>query len=86
MSHSPPGCPTPDAWTQAVIADFAIGELTHYREVGKWIHSRGLQTAADAKDQYVLALRTSIRKESEAYLLDIEAGIIKDLPIQAALH
>ena len=54
----------------AAMADLAIEELTHYREVVKWIHSRGLQTAADTKDQYVLALRKSIRKESEEYLLD----------------
>jgi len=52
------------------MADLAIEELTHFREVVKWIHSRGLQTAADTKDQYVLALRKSIRKESEEYLLD----------------
>ena len=52
------------------MTDLAIEELTHYREVVKWIHSRGLQTAADTKDHYVLALRKHIRKESEEYLLD----------------
>jgi tRNA-(ms[2]io[6]A)-hydroxylase len=52
------------------MTDLAIEELTHYREVVKWIHSRGLQTAADKKDLYVLALRKFIRKESEEYLLD----------------
>ncbi len=54
----------------AAMADLAIEELTHYREVVKWIHQRGLQTAPDQKDQYVIALRKSIRKESEEYLLD----------------
>lgn len=52
------------------MADLAIEELNHFREVVKWIHSRGLQTAADKKDHYVLALRKFIRKESEEYLLD----------------
>lgn len=52
------------------MTDLAIEELSHYREVVKWIHSRGLQTAADKKDLYVLALRKFIRKESEEYLLD----------------
>ena len=61
------------------MTDLAIEELTHYREVVKWIHSRGLQTASDTKDHYVLALRKFIRKESEEYLLDrlLVASIIE---------
>lgn len=54
----------------AAMADLAVEELTHYREVVKWIHSRGLVTATDQKDPYVLAFRESIRQGREAYLLD----------------
>lgn len=63
----------------AAMADLAVEELTHYREVVKWIHRRGLHTAADRKDHYVLALRDSIRKGREVYLLDrlLTASIIE---------
>ncbi len=63
----------------AAMAELAVEELTHYREVVKWIHRRGLLTAADRKDQYVLALRETIRTGSEAYLLDrlLTASIIE---------
>ena len=63
----------------AAMADLAVEELTHYREVVKWIHRRGLLTAADRKDHYVLALRQSIRKGREVYLLDrlLTASIIE---------
>lgn len=63
----------------AAMADLAVEELTHYREVVKWIHRRGLRTAADRKDHYVLALRESIRKGREVYLLDrlLTASIIE---------
>jgi tRNA-(ms[2]io[6]A)-hydroxylase len=114
---SPLRLPTPDAWTEAVMADFdsflldhaaaekkasgmamsmvshypdrvelvaamaelAVEELTHYREVVKWIHRRGRVTAADRKDQYVIALRDTIRQGREEYLLDrlLTASIIE---------
>jgi tRNA-(ms[2]io[6]A)-hydroxylase len=63
----------------AAMADLAIEELTHYREVVKWIHSRGLITGADEKDQYVIEFRKAIRKDSDAYLLDrlLTASIIE---------
>jgi len=63
----------------AAMAELAVEELTHYREVVKWIHRRGLLTAADRKDHYVLALRESIRKGPELYLLDrlLTASIIE---------
>ena len=63
----------------AAMADLAVEELTHYREVVKWIHRRGLITAADQKDPYVLAFRESIRQGKEAYLLDrlLTASIIE---------
>ena len=117
MQDSPLNYPTPDAWTEAVMADFdsflldhaaaekkasgmaismlshypdrielvaamadlAVEELSHYREVVKWIHRRGLITAADQKDAYVLAFREHIRQGKEAYLLDrlLTASIIE---------
>ena len=63
----------------AAMADLAVEELSHYREVVKWIHQRGLQTVADEKDPYVLAFRQSIRKGREEYLLDrlLSASIIE---------
>jgi tRNA-(ms[2]io[6]A)-hydroxylase len=63
----------------AAMADLAIEELTHYREVVKWLHKRGLSTAADRKDPYVLGFRESIRQGSDTYLLDrlLTASIIE---------
>lgn len=63
----------------SAMADLAVEELTHYREVVKWIHRRGLVTAADQKDPYVLEFRNSIRQGREAYLLDrlLTASIIE---------
>ena len=63
----------------AAMADLAVEELTHYREVLKWIHQRGLITGADQKDPYVLAFRESIRQGRDVYLLDrlLTASIIE---------
>lgn len=63
----------------AAMADLAVEELSHYREVVKWIHRRGGITAADEKDPYVGRFRKSIRSGSEEYLLDrlLTAGIIE---------
>ncbi len=63
----------------AAMADLAVEELTHYREVVKWIHRRGQLTAADRKDPYVLAFREHIRQGREIYLLDrlLTASIIE---------
>lgn len=63
----------------AAMADLAVEELSHYREVVKWIHQRGLITAADEKDPYVLAFRESIRQGRDVYLLDrlLTASIIE---------
>ena len=61
------------------MADLAIEELSHYREVVKWIHKRGGRTAADTKDPYVISFRKSIRDGKEDYLMDrlLTAGIIE---------
>ena len=61
------------------MADLAIEELTHYREVLKWIHQRGLTIGPDHKDPYVVTFRESIRQGREVYLLDrlLTASIIE---------
>ena len=63
----------------AAMADLAIEELTHYREVLKWIHRRGLITTSDQKDPYVGAFRRSLRQGSDIYFLDrlLTASIIE---------
>lgn len=54
---------------EAMMA-LALEELTHFREVVKFIHQRGLRLGADSKDPYVNALRQCMRKGSDVYLLD----------------
>jgi len=62
-----------------VMTDLAIEELTHYREVIKWLHQRGSQLGADVKDPYVIAMRDVIRTGRDVYLLDrlVTGGIIE---------
>lgn len=62
-----------------VMADLAIEELNHYREVLRLLHQRGLHPAADGRDPYVTQFRKSLRKGSDAYFLDqlLIAGIIE---------
>ena len=61
------------------MAELAIEELAHYREVVKIIHSRGQITRRDEKDPYVIEFRKSLRKTSEEYFLDrlLLGGIIE---------
>jgi tRNA-(ms[2]io[6]A)-hydroxylase len=61
------------------MVDLAVEELSHYREVIKWLHQRGCTLGPDAKDAYVLAMRNLIRKGPEFYLLDrlLTGGIIE---------
>ncbi len=63
----------------AAMADLAVEELTHYREVVKWLHRRGQITAADTRDAYVTRFRESIRQGRDEYLMDrlLTAGIIE---------
>lgn len=67
--------------TELVMAmtDLAIEELTHYREVVKWIHQRGLVTGADEKDPYVIAFRDVMRRGRDTYMMDrlLVASIIE---------
>ncbi|MFT5692038.1 MAG: tRNA-(ms[2]io[6]A)-hydroxylase [Oceanicoccus sp.] len=61
------------------MAELAVEELIHYREVVKIIHNRGNITQKDEKDAYVIEFRQSLRKGSEEYLLDrlLIGGIIE---------
>lgn len=61
------------------MAELAIEELNHFKEVVKLIHERNLQLAADEKDPYINHLLTQLRKGKEVYLIDrlIIAGIVE---------
>jgi tRNA-(ms[2]io[6]A)-hydroxylase len=61
------------------MAELAVEELVHYREVVKFIHARGNITAKDAKDLYVVEFRKAMRKDSDLYFLDrlLIGGIIE---------
>ena len=52
------------------MADLAIEELAHYKEVIKLIHSRGGQLGADTKDHYVIQFRQHMRNGRDEYFLD----------------
>jgi len=52
------------------MADLAVEEMSHYREVIRLLIARGARPAADTKDPYVNALQKHIRNGTEAYLLD----------------
>lgn len=54
----------------AAMADLAVEETSHYREVIKLLISRGEAPGADARDPYVGAMNQLIRKGPEFYLLD----------------
>lgn len=61
------------------MVDLSIEEMTHFREVIKLLHERGLQLGADTKDAYVNAFRKHYRKGGEVYLLDrlLIGGIVE---------
>lgn len=61
------------------MADLAIEEMAHFREVIKIIYQRGLILSADSKDQYVNQLRKLMRQGTDLYMLDrlIIAGVIE---------
>lgn len=52
------------------MIDLSLEEMTHFREVVKILHQRGLQLGADSKDPYVNALRQHTRRGTDVYLLD----------------
>ena len=52
------------------MAELAVEELTHYREVVRLLTQRGSAPGNDRKDPYVRGLNDLIRQGSETYLLD----------------
>lgn len=54
----------------AAMADLAVEEMSHFREVIKLLIERGAEPQPDTKDPYVRALQKQIRSGTEAYLLD----------------
>lgn len=63
----------------AAMADLAVEEMVHFRDVTRLVQQRKLTLARDEKDPYVNEFRSFIRNGSEAYLLDrlLVAGIIE---------
>ena len=61
------------------MADLAVEELSHYREVLKLMAQSGVQPGPDRKDHYVRALNNLIRRGPEFFLLDrlLVAAIIE---------
>ena len=61
------------------MAELAVEEMVHFREVIKIIQSRGLTLGSDVKDPYVNSIRSLLRQNSELYLLDrlLTAGVIE---------
>ena len=54
----------------AAMADLAVEEMSHYREVIRLLIERGAEPQPDTKDPYVNALQKQMRNGTEAYLLD----------------
>lgn len=54
----------------SAMADLAVEELGHYREVIRLLVDRGQQPGPDRKDAYVRALNDGIRRDPEFFLLD----------------
>ena len=54
----------------AAMADLAVEELGHYREVIRLLIERGITPGPDRKDPYVRALNEAIRRGPEFFLLD----------------
>ena len=54
----------------AAMADLAVEELSHYREVVRLMLDRGVQPLADTKDPYIHALNDLVRKAPTHFLLD----------------
>ena len=63
----------------SAMAELAVEEMIHYREVVKVIHGRGNITTKDEKDPYVNQFRKSLRKDSSSYFMDrlLIGGIIE---------
>lgn len=63
----------------AAMADLAVEETSHFRDVLRLMRSRGVQMAGDEKDPYVNRFRQNLRPDSDDYLLDrlLIGGVIE---------
>lgn len=52
------------------MADLAVEEMAHYREVLRLLLARGARPAPDRKDAYINGLHQALRRGSEWFLLD----------------
>lgn len=52
------------------MANLAVEELGHYRDVIRLLIDRGIQPAPDTRDPYVNALNAVVRKGRDNYLVD----------------
>ena len=61
------------------MADLALEEMSHYREVLKLIAARDITLTPDTKDPYVNELRNHVQRGRASYFLDrlIIAGIVE---------
>lgn len=63
----------------AAMTELAVEEMTHFKEVVKLLHARGLNTLPDERDDYIVNFRKHIRNGREEYFLDrlLIGGIIE---------
>lgn len=63
----------------AAMADLAVEETTHFRDVLRIMRQRGIQAHRDEKDPYINQFRKCLRAESDDYFLDrlLLGGIIE---------
>ncbi len=54
----------------SAMADLAVEELGHYREVVRLLLAKGLQPGPDSKDANVRELNAQVRRGSDNFLLD----------------
>ncbi|PCI60989.1 MAG: tRNA-(ms[2]io[6]A)-hydroxylase [Gammaproteobacteria bacterium] len=61
------------------MADLAIEELIHFKQVLKLIQTRGVELGPDSKDAYIHQIRAIFRKGSDVFFLDrlIVAAVIE---------
>lgn len=54
----------------SAMADLAVEELSHYREVIRLMLQRGVYPTPDTKDPYINALNRLVRKGADVFLMD----------------
>lgn len=63
----------------AAMTELAVEEMTHFKEVVKLLHARGLNTLPDERDDYIVNIRKQIRHGRNEYFLDrlLVGGVIE---------